>query len=73
MDMELDINSRMAIIADLKACLAQSQQIVEKIEEIQFSHVETMPLGDLRPFLDTAKDLQQELKTWLGQLRQLPE
>jgi hypothetical protein len=73
MNRELDIKSRIAMIADLKACRAQVQQIVEKIEEIQFSHVETMPLGDLRPFLDTAIEMQQELKNWLSQLRQLPE
>jgi len=66
--MELDKETREAMIADLYECLENSRAAAEKVLAIQLNYRSVLPLGNLLPFLDACKVVQAELAQWITRL-----
>ena len=65
---KLDRETREAMIEDLYECLEASRTAAEKVLAIQLNYRSILPLGNLLPFLDASKVVQDELAKWISNL-----
>jgi hypothetical protein len=66
--MKLDKETREAMIENLYECLEASRTATEKVVAIQLNYRSILPLGNLLPFLDASKVVQDELAKWITHL-----